>query len=149
MTFREKSAWCSLIATLVVFVPYFREIFSRFAQGNLSPAVALGGFIGASIYITVLSIVAEVAVSLLSRPATTDERDVAIAARSYKTGYYALMGGAMTAVVVIIALSVVPLDVVRDQALAPAFLGQVLLLCCVLAEFAKSVVQIVGYRRGF
>ena len=93
MSFREKSAWTSLLATLVVFVPYFREIFSRFAQGDLSPAVALGGFIGASIYITVLSIVAEIAIGILSRPATTDERDMAIAARSYKTGYYALMGG--------------------------------------------------------
>ncbi len=149
MTFREKSAWASLFATLIVFVPYFREIFSRFAQGNLSPEVALGGFIGAIVYIAVLASIAELLVSVGSRPATTDERDVAIEARSFKIGYYALMAGTITAVVLVIALSVVPLEVVRNQTLAPAFLGQVLLLCCVLAEVAKSLIQIVSYRRGF
>src|SRR5262245_2394560 len=133
MTFREKSAWASLLATLIVFVPYFREVFTRFAKGDLSPGVALGGFIEASIYLVFLSVIGEILVSIFSRPTTTDERDVAIAARSYKAGYHVLTAGVMIAVVVIIALSVVPLEVVRNQALAPAFLGQVLLFCSVLA----------------
>jgi hypothetical protein len=149
MTLREKGAWASLIATALVFVPYFRSIFTRFAQGTLNPGDGLGAFIGATIYLTVISIFFGIAVELLSRREPTDERDVAIDAKSYRIAYYVLSASGMTAVVVIVFLSVVPLQSVRDRTLAPEFLGQVLLFCFVLAEAVKSVAQIVCYRRGF
>lgn len=149
MTLREKSAWATLIATVVVFVPYFRSIFTRFANGTLEPGAGLGAFIGATIYMVIVSIFFGIAIELLSRREPTDERDVAIDAKSYRIAYYVVSAAGMTAVVLIVFLSVVPLQVLRNRALAPEFLGQVFLFCFVLAEIVKSIAQIVCYRRGF
>lgn len=149
MTFREKSAWASLLATAIVFVPYFRDVFARFAQDSLQPEDVLGGFIGAVIYLTMLEIVAAIAVAILSRRSTTDERDAAIDARSFKGAYYVLSVSGMLVILAVTFLAVVPVSVIQDRALAPAFLSQVLLLCFVLAEAVKSLVQIVSYRRGY
>jgi hypothetical protein len=149
MSLREKGAWASLIATAVVFVPYFRYVFGLFAAGELQPVRALAAFIGAAVYITVLMIVVGIVIALLSKREPADERDLAIEAKAYRIAYVLLSTSAMTAIVAIVFLGVVPVPKLRNEVLAPQFLSQVLLLCFVLAEAVRAITQIVCYRRGF
>jgi uncharacterized membrane protein len=148
MSLREKGAWASLIATAVVFVPYFRYVFRLFAAGELQPVRVLAAFVGAAVYLTVLMIAVGIAIELLSRREPQDERDVAIEAKSYRIAYTVLSTTGMLAIVAIIFLGIVPAPKLRNEVLAPQFLSQVLLLCFVVAEAVRAVTQIVFYRRG-
>jgi len=148
MSLREKGAWASLIATAIVFVPYFRYIFRWFASGELDPVRVLAAFIGATVYLTILMIAVGIVIGLLSRQEPQDERDVAIEAKSYRIAYTVLSTTGMLAIVAIVFLGVVPVPKLRNEVLAPQFLSQVLLLCFVVAEAVRSVTQIVCYRRG-
>ena len=148
MSLREKSAWASLIATVMVFVPYFRYILGLFASGELQPVRVLAAFVGATVYLTLLSIAIGLVVELLSRREPRDERDVAIDAKSYRVAYAVLSAGGMFAVVMIVFLGVVPAPKLRNEILAPQFLSQALLFCFVLAEAVRAITQIVCYRRG-
>lgn len=148
MPLREKGAWASLIATAIVFVPYFRYVFTLFAAGDLQPVRVLAAFVGATVYLTVLMIAVGIAIALLSRREPHDERDVAIEAKSYRIAYTVLSTTAMVAIVAIIFLGIVPVPKLRNEVLAPQFLSQVLLLCFVVAEAVRAVTQIVCYRRG-
>jgi hypothetical protein len=151
VSFREKSAWICLIITLVVFGPYFLNVFAPLVRGELHLDLerVLGLFVGMVVLQVVLSIVFHVALALHERNETTDERDRLIEAKSIKIAYYVLVTGCMLAgfgMFVLGALSAVP--ALASSLQAYLLMSQVLLLCIVLAETAQYVTQVVSYRLG-
>ncbi len=136
MSFREKSAWITLLTVLVCFGVYFGAV-----VGGLTPpglhAVHL--LLGCVIVLVVLQIALHIIAAATSpndARAPADERERLIQMRSHTIGYYVL-------VVLILSLGI------------PGHLGHSVpemlnfaLLDLVIATLAVSAAQIVMFRRG-
>ena len=118
LSYREKSIWVSLIATLVVYGRYF----ALGGQGHL---------IGTIILLVIIQIVCQVVIAIASKPEPMDERDRLIDGRAYKCGYFILVTGMITCMNIGVRAPV--------SALLLALMG---------AEAAKSIAQLYYYRRG-
>jgi hypothetical protein len=141
MSFREKSAWITLISVLVCFGAYFVELFG----GLASESHHFGGV--ASLHLLLASVLALAGLQIgltmiaaLTTPkdgrAVADERERMIQWRAQSLGYHVLM-------------------VLAVGLFAPAFFGHrgvemanFALLAVVIAALTVSVAQIVMFRRG-
>jgi len=141
MSFREKSAWITLMTVLACFGAYFVELFGGFAGGNHH----FGGL--QSIHLLLVSVlalavlqIALTAIAALTTPkdgrGPADERERMIQLRSQSLGYHVLM-------------------VLAVGLFAPAFFGHrgvemanFALLAVVISALTVSVAQIVMFRRG-
>ena len=146
MSFREKSAWACTVTTLVVFVPYFAKVFSKFLRGELYSGSVLAAFIGIVVFSALLNIVAQIAISIRSRREQKDERDLAIESKALRNAYTVLACSSMSIVCVLVALA--PARPFWHHLLALTFVSQMLLLCFVVAETARYVTQAISYRLG-
>ena len=138
MSFREKVAWVSLLAHVVVFGWYF----SSFAQGWTARIVSsdhgLGQMGGAIVALVVLSIVLAIAVTI-STPtvdvrARFDEREKLIRLRA------ANITSAVVTAGVILAMSALMLG--WNTVLA----ANLLLAVLVIGEIVKAIAQITQFR---
>lgn len=141
MSFREKSAWITLVSVLVCFGAYFVELF-----GGLASAHHHFGGLG-SLHLLLLAVLALVvlqvtltAIAALTTPKAgrglADERERLIQLRSQSLGYHVLM-------------------VLAVGLFAPAFFGHrglemanFALLAVVIATLTVAIAQIVMFRRG-
>jgi len=137
MSFREISAWITLVTVAVCFGVYFGSI----ATGSVSPR----GFdtlhllllcVAALVVLQIASHIVAAGLSPAAARAPRDERERLIAWRAQSLGYYVLMVG-------VLALG------------APALFGHpsgdllnFALLDVVVAALVVAVAQIVMYRRG-
>ena len=141
MSYQEKSAWISLGATLVVFVPYFAYIFSL-------PLVALSGTtlvvgIAAVTAMIVITAVAHAAVALHAKDGRA-ERNAEIKTKSYRNAYLVLAVGALI-VAAGVYLGSFNLALSANTFLLP-LIANVIFLCFVLAEMTSWATKIVLYR---
>lgn len=151
MSFREKSAWIALVITLIVFVPYFQQVFAPLTRGELRLGLGnvLDAFIGMVVLQIVLSIAFHIVLVLHAREEPADERDRAIKVKANHVAYYVLVTTCYIAgsgMFVMALLS--PLPALASSLQAYLLMSQVLLFCIVLAETAQYVTQVVYYRRG-
>jgi hypothetical protein len=127
MSFREKSAWISLLSMAGIYGVYFWSVI-RHGGGSL-----FGGLLGTIIAVVAVQVVLTVAVSVwkpTDANAPRDERDKLIELRSTRVAYAGLATGI---------------------AIACFFEGSsanALLFILVTAEIVRSGSQIVQYRRG-
>jgi len=147
-SFRELSAWISLAVILVVFVPYFLNVFRLFENRTLSAGALMGLFIAATIVTILLQIVLHVACAIFSPPEVTDERDRAIELKSFRVAYGILAISLFLWIGVIVMLALPGKGFPKEPWLEPVFLSQVFFLCFVLAETGKYFIQALSYRRG-
>jgi hypothetical protein len=137
MSFREKSAWISLILILIVFGPYFMRVGWAFAGKT---HVHGGTQFGLILLFVVLEIVIHVAVAVRSprdARAPKDEREDLIDLRATRTAFYVLFGGALLAIFTLHF----PVNV--------WMLSQFVLFSVVVAEVVRFSSQIRLFRRGF
>jgi len=92
MSYREKSIWGQLIATLIVYGNYFAR-----SGGNL---------IGMIVVLVMIQIVAQIAIAILAKPEPKDERDRLIDARAYRVGYLLLVTGAVLCMNIVVSPTV-------------------------------------------
>jgi len=138
MPFREKIAWISLAATLVVYGGYFASLtVSRDGEGWLSDSFGL--LVGTTVLFVVLMIVLTVIAAVLApqdAAAPVDEREKLIALKAAQFSYFTLSSGAFT--------TIVALFVGTDRFFAANFL----FFSLIVAEIAKDGAQIFYFRRG-
>ena len=144
VSFREKSAWIALLATLVIFLPYFVRVMRLFERNELTTTTLLSLFLGAVILQITTVVVGEIIVAVLSKKEPRDERDLAIEAKSARVGYLILSAACGTAATCLILLAAAG----PSRFLEPVFVSQVFLFCCVVAEASKQLTQLISYRRG-
>ena len=139
MSFREKSAWITLVLVLLCFGAYFGTVFTHW--GRLDPhgnGWLLLSCVGAFVILQIaLTLVAAWTTPKDGR-SPKDERERMIQARSHTIGYYVL--------VVLVLMLGIPLHlahVAAHQLMLFALLG------VVITGLAVSVAQIVMFRRGF
>jgi hypothetical protein len=136
MSFREKSAWISLILIVVLFGPYFWRVGRAFSGSTHVHFGTQFAMIGVFV---VLEIILHVAIAIQwprDARAPKDEREDLIDLKATRGAFYVLLGGV---VVSIFALHF-PLNVWT--------LSQFVLFSVVVAELVKFASQIVFYRRG-
>ena len=136
MSFREKSAWISVVLIVAVFGPYFWLV-GRALAGQAH--VHGGTQFGLILLFIILEIVFHIAVAARTprdANAPMDERENLIDLKATRTAFYVLFGGAILS---IFALHF-PINVWT--------LSQFVLFSIVAAELVRFGGQIVLFRRG-
>ena len=152
MSFREKMAWVSLLATLGVWGFYFWELLGAGGDAPLGGAAAMALFVRCVVLVVVIEVgVAVVAPAVFGREAEApaDEREQLVELKATRAAYVLLTVLAVCLVVAAPALAgAAPYlfaDPLGDAALAAS---NGLLLAVLLSGLLKSAWQIVGYRLG-
>ena len=137
LSYREKTLYASLAAELIVYGPYF-----FLHQQNSVNKVA-----GMIIAIIVLQVILQLAIAAFTRNRVTDERDHLIELRGYRVGYFAIttmMVIGLGALWIHAALGQIHLD---SRMIGLHFLS-VFFGALVISDIAKTVTQLVAYRRA-
>jgi hypothetical protein len=138
MPYREKTAWLSLLAMAIVFVPYFAIVASSHSRPPVPSLHQLALFaVAAVVQMAILGIGHLYLNHGSPGEARTppDERDVAIMRRSITFAYYVLIGG------MILVGCVMPFNSSGWTIINAA------LVMIVLAEVVHYGVVVVSYRR--
>lgn len=138
MTYREKTAWLSLIAMALTFGPYFAIASQRHVPGTLPDLPQLRLFAMTVIVQIILQIIGHIVLSArspLDAKAPADERDRAITRRSISSAYYVLIVG------MILVGCVMPFKSSGWEIINAA------LLMIVVAEVVHYGVVVFSYRR--
>jgi len=139
MSFREKSAWISLVLILVMFGAYFRTV-SQVVSGETSRASASHWMLGLVLGFLVLEVVFHLAIAIQSprdARAPKDERERLISLKATRIAYFVLMIGALLS-----------LFSYWHLGMGAWPTSQHVFLSIVFAEFVKFAAQIVFFRRG-
>jgi hypothetical protein len=135
LSYQEKSLYGSLVAELVVYVPYF----------FLLPHRTLSELAGTMVGVIVVQIVLQSVIAAVTRNRLTDERDRLIALRGYRAGYLTLVSCFVVGLGALwVHTALGRLDPTR---MALHFLN-VFFFMLVVAEVVKTVTQLVAYRRS-
>lgn len=132
MSFREKSAWISLLSTSAIYALYFWSVVRRGMPGD-------GGLLGTVIALVVLQTALTIVVAAFSpkeAKAPRDEREKLIDFKATRFAYYVLAGSVACAV----------FFGGFDPPLI--FSTNAILFVLVISEVLRSGCQIVQYRRG-
>lgn len=136
MSFREKSAWISVLSMLVIYGYYFWSVMHA---GPKASSFHFGGLLETIIALVFVQVVLTVAVAIFSpkeAKAPRDERDKLIELRAMRIAYAGLATG------IAFACFFGAFD-------PPILFGtNALLFILVTAEIMRSACQIVQYRRG-
>lgn len=145
MSFREKTAWITLVTIVVCFGAYYGAILSGLVPQKSWQAFHLGiiAIVGLAVLQVVLNLIA-MAISRRDERNARDERERMIHARSHVIGYYVLMIG-MAATLVVTHLAM-PGDDFGDVVVRTVNVGVAVM---VMAALSVAIAQIVMFRRGY
>ena len=154
MTFKEKSTWLSLLATLVIFGDYALAVFTMdatvlnqeemidLAMDNLSSAI---------LFIIIVEIIFQSLTAAASHNKAElegDERDQLIALTANNSGYWVLSIGVIITLGQLILPHVSGLEFsVQERINVPMFEMHLLLFSFILAEIVRFGHQIYLYRK--
>ena len=135
LSYQEKSLYGTLIADLLVYVPYFLYV--------LHHPTTLTHIVGTIILLIVTQIILQTVIAIASRSRITDERDRQIAGLGYRNAYVALVS---------MMLFGMCLLWLHGNSLNPNHMGlhflSVFFGMIVLSELVKIVSQLIAYRRS-
>lgn len=137
LSFREKSAWISLVSILAVFIPFFWNSYRQFS-GQVDQSTAVNVAFGLLVAFVLLEIVLHAVVALQApgdARSPRDEREQLIEMRATRIAFQVLVLGALAAVGT--------LHLTRTAWV----MQQVVLFAIVLAELVKFAVQIMLFRQ--
>ncbi|MBW8815083.1 MAG: hypothetical protein JF588_16815 [Caulobacterales bacterium] len=136
MSFREKSAWITLVTVLVCFGAYYGAVLSGAVSRGFATVHLLAICVAALVGLQIVLHAVAARLSPREAQAPRDEREALIQARSHTVGYYVLM--------VMVLLLALPVHFGHP----PGDLLNFALLDVVVATLAVSGAQIVMFRRG-
>jgi hypothetical protein len=145
MSFREKTAWITLVTILVCFGAYYGAIISGMLRQTSWQAFHFGimAIVGLVLLQVALNLAALLATPRDSRSAS-DERELMIHARSHVIGYYVLMIG-MAGTLIVTHLPMRGESLV-DLIVRIVNVGGAAMVC---AALSVAIAQIVMLRRGY
>ncbi len=138
MSFREKSAWITLVSVLLCFGVYFGGVFAhRLASHPGADVFLLVKCVAAYVVLQIALTLAAVWTTPKDDRSPRDERERLIQARSHTIGYYVL--------VVLVLMLGIPMHLGHPAPDLMLFA----LFDVVITGVVVSVAQIVMFRRGF
>jgi hypothetical protein len=153
MSFREKSAWLSLLTTIGVWGYYLLGLIPNLTSGDPDGGAALGLFLRCVAAVVVIQVAIAIVLALQSpaeADAPADERERLIAMKASRIAYPVLALLVATTLIGIPFLSVgSPLpfggDPLDDSLL---LIGSAIFLALVIADIVHAGTQIFYFRRG-
>jgi uncharacterized membrane protein len=154
MSFKEKSTWVSLLATLLIFGNYTISVFSM-DSSVLNPdemiEVALDNLSSAIFFIIIVEIIFQSLIAAGSRNKIElegDERDSLITLTSNNSGYWVLSIGVIITIGQLILPHVFGIEFSQEEHTSiPMFAMHLLLFSFILAEIVRFSHQIYLYRK--
>jgi hypothetical protein len=152
MSFREKSAWISLVTTLAVWGYYALVLAAALASGRPDGVRLLGLFSTCVLLVVAAQVVLSVLIAVLApkeAQARADERDNLIGLKASRVAFYTLSGLAMlTAISSPLLASASPRLFPHDPLQGSTIvLGSAIFFAVVIAEIVRAAGQILFYRR--
>ena len=138
MSFREKSAWISLISILVVSGFFFLHV--PWTVSPSASAALVHGMMYCILALVIIEVVAHIVVAIRApedAQAPKDERERLIDLRATRVSHYVYVIGSLLA-----------LTLIHCGANAPG-LGFAVLFAFVIGQVVKHAARIVFHRRGF
>ena len=139
LSYQERTLWGSLVAELVVYLPYF---FLHFHRANSVNWVA-----GAIFSIIVLQIIVQSIIAAATRHRIRDERDKLIQLRGYRAAYLTLASLMVFGLGMLWGHSLAGRFPIHEGFVGLHFLN-VFFGMLVISDIVKTVTQIVAYRRA-
>jgi uncharacterized membrane protein len=154
MSFKEKSTWVSLLATLLIFGNYTISVFSM-DSSILNPdemiEVAMDNLSSAIFFIIVVEIIFQALIAAGSHNKIElegDERDNLITLTSNNSGYWVLSIGVIITIGQLILPHVFGIEFLpQERTIIPMSAMHLLLFCFILAEIVRFSHQIYLYRK--
>lgn len=151
MSFREKSIWISLIATLLIFGDYFLNIISLSGlPADVAKTAALGLSLRAFFLIIIVEIIFQGMLAASNRKAAelgADERDKLFAYKGNNIGYTVLVIGVFIALGRIVVLEINPEFIEQSNGLTiPLLTAHILLFSFIFSEIVRLSAQLFFYR---
>jgi hypothetical protein len=147
LSYQEKSILGSVFALIVAYGFYFGTMFRHLGERG-AEGEGLGRLILAVIVIIVIETVYNIVLALESKPQPKDERDVVIAGKAYRNGYFFLYFGAGTIMTCALGLAAIDGATPMRITISPFVILNTVLLILVAAELVKFLTQLFYYRRG-
>jgi len=141
MSFRETSAWISVISLLAVFGFYFTVVARAFDSGPLPPPAFLDEYLSAVVLLVVVQIALHVIAAVATKASgdaetARDEREQLIELKANRFGYFIVLSGA------VMVAGAIGMG-------APGYwTANALVLAVALGELVRFGAQIVYYRIG-
>ncbi len=135
MSFREKSAWISMLSMLAIYGFYFGSVIHA---GSQAGGARSGGLLGTIVALVVVQVLLTIAVAMFTpreAKAPRDERDKLIELRAMRVAY----SGLATSVALACLFGAFDPPII--------FNTNALLFILVTAEVLRSACQIIQYRR--
>ena len=135
MSFREKSAWISMLSMLAIYGFYFWSVINA---GSQAGGARSGGLLGTIVALVVVQVLLTIAVAMFTpreAKAPRDERDKLIELRAMRVAY----SGLATSVALACLFGAFDPPII--------FNTNALLFILVTAEVLRSACQIIQYRR--
>jgi hypothetical protein len=135
LSYQEKSLYGTLIADLIVYIPYFIYVMHH--------PTTLTHIVGTIILLIVAQIILQTIIAIASRNRITDERDRQIAGLGFRNAYFALVG------MILVGMCLLWLhgDTLNPNHMGLHFLS-VFLGMVVISELVKIITQLIAYRRS-
>lgn len=137
LTYREKSLYGTLIADLLVYVPYLAYV--------MHYPTTLTHIFGTIILLIVAQIILQAIIAIASRNRITDERDRQIAGLGHRNAYFSLVGMNLA------GMGLLWVHAIKGR-FNPNRMGlhflSVFLGMIVISELIKIVTQLIAYRRS-
>jgi hypothetical protein len=152
MSFREKSIWISLIATLLIFGDYFLNVISLgVLPADAAKTAALGLSLRALFLIVIVEIIFQGMLAVSNRKAAelgADERDKLFEYKGNNFGYTVLVIGVFITLGRIVFLEINPEFIEQTNGLTiPLLTAHILLFSFILSEVVRFSAQLYYYRR--
>jgi len=142
MSFRETSAWISMISLLGVFGFYFTVVGYAIGVGPLPPPAFLGEYFAAVVLLVIVQIALHIIAAIVTRASggdmdmTRDEREKLIELKANRFGYFIVLSGA------IMVAGAIGIG-------APGYwTANALVFSVALGELARFGAQVIYYRLG-
>ncbi len=139
LSFREKSAWISLVSTVLLFGYYYGVALPTLLRRTDDHTSIFSHLVGVVILLIIIQVVLHIAVAvsnLKDAQEGADERDRLIQLKATRVSYTVLVLGAWGTILIMFKAS------------SPLILGHLILFFFVLAELAGYTTRLIQYRRG-
>lgn len=144
LSFHEKSAIGTLIATWAIGILYFRSVWELWQAGQLHPASNFGLAAGLTVLLVIVLVAYHIVIAVTARPEQEDERDRMISWRAGRIGGF-ILGFGVVAIVVQILVG----GMLDDRmAGSPVLIANALMAVVFIATVVELVMTLVFYRRG-
>lgn len=144
LSFQEKSAWGTLIATWLIGIQYFHSVWEMWRADALHPASNFGLAAGLTVTLVIVLVAYHILIAVTAKPEQDDERDRLIAWRAGSIGGL-ILGVGVVGVVLQILVGGLFDDAVAGS---PVLIANALMAVVFIATTVELAMTLVFYRRG-